>query len=125
MIILTIGETSRRLTSSSAIDESRVTMLMRSLGADAQPPGVHVRIATPCVGLNLSAGEKCRIPGRSLRTVESVIVELWQQRGLDRRDFRSGQLVAFLHQVQDVLEPGSAVRPSVLARSRAMSAVAM
>lgn len=125
MIILTIGETSRRLSSAAAIDESWVTMLMRTAGPDAQPPGVHVRIATPTVGLNLSAGEECRAAGRSLRTVESIIVALWQQRGMDRRDFRSGQLVAFLHQLRDVLEQGSTLRAAVVTRPRALSTLVM
>lgn len=126
MIILTIGETSRRLSSSADIDECWVRILMRGAGTDTHPPGVHVRIAAPSVGLNLSAGEKCRaVPGRSLRTTETVILGLWQQRGLDRKDFRSGQLVAFLHQLQDALEQGSAGRRSVFPRACGMIASSM
>ena len=117
MVILTIGDTSRRLSSSDGVEEGWVTHHLRMDRPDAAPPGVHVRIAGPSVALNLSAGEAARsaVMSRSLRPVEARVIELWRARGLDRPGFRSGQLVAFLHQLRDVLEQGSASLPTGVA----------
>jgi hypothetical protein len=117
MIILTIGDTSRRLSSSAGVEEGWVTHHLRTDRPDATPPGVHVRIAGPSVALNLSAGETTlgAVTSRSLRPAEAQVVELWRARGLDRPGFRSGQLVAFLHQLHDVLEQGSAALPTGMA----------
>ena len=105
MIILTIGEASRRLAALDVVEESWVVFHMRTSAVDPAPPGVHVRIAAPSLGLNLSAGEDASAHrfGRALSRLESRVLELWQQRGLDRPDFRSGQLVAFLHQLCDLM----------------------
>ena len=117
MIILTIGDTSRRLSSSAGVEESWVTHHLRMDRAEAAPPGVHVRIAGPSIALNLSAGEITRgaATTRSLRPAEAQVVELWRARGLDRPGFRSGQLLAFLHQLHDVLEQGSVALPTGMA----------
>lgn len=117
MIILTIGDKSRRLSSSASVEEVWVRHHLRTDGPAAAPPGVHVRIAGPSVALNLSAGEGARGAGmsRSLHPAEAQVVELWRARGLDRPGFRGGQLVAFLHQLYDVLEQGSAEVPTGMA----------
>lgn len=110
MIILTIGEASRRLTDPAAIEENWVTHHLRLATIDGGSPGVHVRIASPGIDLNLSAGDAAEGAAieRRLRPQESRVIDLWQQRGLDREDYRSGQLVSFLHQICDVLENGTA-----------------
>ncbi|MBR9988841.1 MAG: hypothetical protein KFH98_03740 [Gemmatimonadetes bacterium] len=113
MIVLTIGETSRRLSDAAGIEENWVAQRMRSTVTPTAVPGVHVRIDSPSVSLNLSAGDGeagGRI-GRPLRPEEAKVVALWEERGLDRPDFRSGQLVAFLHQLYDVLDQVLSVLP--------------
>lgn len=111
MIILTIGETSRRLSSSAEIEEGWLNSHLRPSATHAAP-GVHVRIDAPPVELNLSAGDHVRAAAFDTcpRPLEARVLELWHTRGLDRPDFRSGQLVAFLHQLQDLLEQGIATR---------------
>ena len=106
MIILTIGGASRRLTSPSAIDEIWIMLHLRS-DAAGDGPGVHVRINAPGLSLNLSAGELRVVSGRPRVDGETAVLKLWAERGLDRPGFRSGQLVAFLHQLHDLLEPGT------------------
>lgn len=105
MIILTIGNASRRLSSPSAIDEIWIMLHLQSGAADDRP-GVHLRINAPSLSLNLSAGERGVVSsGRRLPGGEEAVLELWRERGLDRPGYRSGQLVAFLHQLHDLLEP--------------------
>ena len=107
MIILTIGDTSRRLSTPSAIDEIWIMLHMRS-GVAGDRPGVHLRISAPSLSLNLSAGERGVVSsGRPLPGGEESVLQLWRERGLDRPGFRSGQLVAFLHQLHDLLEPAT------------------
>lgn len=114
MIILTMGEVSRRLADPAALEESWVTFHMRPDTVDAGRRGVHVRIDAPSIKLNLSAGEPLGGGAleRRMTPAESRVMDLWQERGLDRPDFRSGQLVAFLHQLYDVLEQGSVQLPA-------------
>ena len=105
MIILTIGDTSRRMAGPSAIDETWIMLHLRP-DAAGDPPGVHVRIDAPGLSMNLGAGDDRAGSGaRPLSDGEQTVVDLWRERGLDRPDFRSGQLVAFLHQLNDVLDP--------------------
>jgi hypothetical protein len=114
MIILTIGEVSRRLADPAALEEGWVMYHMRAHPMDADRRGVHVRIDAPSITLNLSAGEPSSggTIERRMTAAESRVVDLWQERGLDRPDFRSGQLVAFLHQLYDVLEQSSVEVPA-------------
>ena len=102
MIILTIDDTSRRITSPLGVSEADwVLQHMRSAGESV--PRVHVRIEAPSGTLNLSAGEAVEMQGQ-LSGEGAQVVTLWHQRGLDLPDYRAGQLVAFLHQVSDYLE---------------------
>jgi hypothetical protein len=114
MIILTIGDTSRRL-SDAGIEESWVRLRLRTGPASVASPGVHVRIDAPPISLNLSAGDASVLPDRPLGPGEAKVVALWEERGLDRPDFRGGQLLAFLHQLYDVLDQVLAVLPSEVA----------
>jgi hypothetical protein len=112
MILLTIGNASRRLSSPSGIDETWIRLQLRADAVD--PPEVHVRIDAPRLSLNLSAGDaRFTPPVRPLREGEADVLGLWRERGLDRPDFRSGQLVAFLHQLYDLLEPGTRAEPAI------------
>ena len=112
MILLTIGNASRRLFSPSGIDEIWIRLHLRADAVD--PPEVHVRIDAPGMSLNLSAGDSGSNPaGRPLREGEADVLGLWRERGLDRPDFRSGQLVAFLHQLYDLLEQGTRAEPAI------------
>lgn len=126
MIILTIGDTSRRLSCSAGVEEGWVTLHLRAECSEASPPGVHVRIAAPSIALNLNAGEPMRaaVMSRGLRSEEAQVIELWRERGLDRAGFRSGQLVAFLHQLYDLLEQGSTPSPRGM-ESRSVSGPAL
>lgn len=110
MIIVTIGETSRRLSSPEGIDESWVTLRMRAGTSDGRPPGVHVRVDAPGIQLNLIAGDDsgAGASGHPLRLQEARVVELWRQRGVATADFSSGQLTAFLHQLYDIVEQADA-----------------
>lgn len=113
MVILTIGDTSRRL-SDAGIEESWVRLSLRSGAASVASPGVHVRIDAPPISLNLNAGDAPGrgLPDRPLGPGEAKVLALWEERGLDRPDFRSGQLLAFLHQLYDVLDQVLAVLPA-------------
>ena len=112
MIILTIGDTSRRLSSPSGIDESWIKLHLRSEPA-GETPGVHVRIDARSLSLNLSAGETCDVGAGVPRSGgEAAVLDLWRERGLDRSDYRSGQLVAFLHQLYDLLESVRRAEPA-------------
>ena len=103
MIILTIGDTSRRITSPLGVAEADWVLQHMRATAGAEVPRVHVRIDAPSVALNLSAGEAVEMRGR-LRGDEAAVMSLWHQRGLDRADYRAGQLVAFLHQLSDYID---------------------
>jgi hypothetical protein len=107
MIVLTIGATSRRVSDFAEIEANWVTHQMRSQNGRATLPSVHVRIDYPSVSLNLSAGDATRRPARregALRPEEMRVMTLWRERGMDRPGFRAGQLLAFLHQLQAMLE---------------------
>lgn len=122
MILLTIGNASRRLFSPSGIDEIWIRMHLRADAVD--PPEVHVRIDGPRLSLNLSAGDARVTPaGRTLREGEADVLWLWRERGLDRPDFRSGQLVAFLHQLYDLLEQGMRAEPAIKSRRTVVDSV--
>ena len=111
MILLTIGNASRRLSSPSGIDEIWIRLHLRADAGD--PPEVHVRIDAPRLSLHLSAGDSGFTPAeRPLREGEAGVLGLWRERGLDRPGFRSGQLVAFLHQLYDLLEQGTRAEPA-------------
>lgn len=106
MIILTIGDTSRRLTSPAAVEQVWATLHMYEGGVQEMQPPVHIRVASPSLTLNLVAGEPAPSGGygAGVEADESRVLELWRERGLDSAAFRSRQLIAFLHQLYDVLE---------------------
>ena len=89
MIIVTIGEVSRRITGPAEVEESWVHCRMREATAAGSPPGVHVRIREPGIDLNLSAGDTAspRRAGHAPDPAEAVVIDLWRSRGLDRGGF--------------------------------------
>jgi hypothetical protein len=101
MISVTIGPSTREL---NEANESWINQQINGRLHDGaaicvrvsiQEPGLNMVMATPDCG---SGGG-----GRPPTDRELRVFELWTKQRLDTRDFRGGNLVAFLHQLSSVL----------------------
>lgn len=87
------------------IDEQWISQQINRRQADGQTVCVRIRIHEGDIDMLLSTPTCGSVGGRSRppRPTEERIFDLWEKRGLDQPDFTSGNLVAFLKQLQRLL----------------------
>lgn len=97
MIVVHIGNEQRELQDA---DEQWINQQIAARRKAGENVCVRVRIQKPSLDLVLST-PTCGSSsgGRQASAAEQKIIELWNQRGLNRSDFAGGQLIAFLKQV--------------------------
>lgn len=102
MVTVRIGEAQMTM---YELDESWINQEIRRLNRIDNRVCVRVTIEEGNVGLTLSTPgcQQRGGGGRSLNDTEREIVDLWRKRHLDSFDINSGELIAFLHQLRNIL----------------------
>jgi hypothetical protein len=106
MIDVKIGGTEHSWTSAGQIDDGWVNGRIRELHATDNNVCVLVRIEQEQINLVLAtpgcpAGDAYP---RRLTTDEQHVVELWKDRGLEKRGFGPEQVIAFFRQLRNLLD---------------------
>ena len=103
MMTAAIGNNRRTL---SEVRPSWINKQINRRARDGRPTCVRVQIKDGDVSLNLASAH-CSSSGggggRQPNRKEQEIIDLWNKRGLNDRDFTGGNLNAFLKQVRQLL----------------------
>lgn len=103
MVTIRIGSETKSLGDASeswvnqAIQQQRHSGFNPCVEVNINVPGINVRLETPGCGTGGGGG------GRPATSKEREVLDLWHKRGLDDSSFASGNVVAFLKQVQRLL----------------------
>ena len=103
MIRITIGSSERQLKSSLDLDESWINQQINRRREDGQQVCVKVKIRTDSLDFTLATPTCEGLGGRRPKPHEQEIFDLWKKRGLDKKDFTGGNLVAFIKQLKRLL----------------------
>lgn len=107
MLNLKIGANERRFDSLADIDEQWINQQINGLRRDGHPACIRISIDENPVNLSLATAE-CSASGgggggRPPNAEESRIFELWDELGLNKRDFPAGKFIAFLKQTRNII----------------------
>ena len=102
MITVKVGEEERAI---SEVTAQWVNDQLHRRRADGVPVCVRVILKTDCLNMVLATPECQGMGGggRAPNEKERQLLELWDHRGLNDRAFSSGNVIAFLKQLQRAL----------------------
>ncbi|HSK74518.1 MAG TPA: hypothetical protein VK892_22645 [Pyrinomonadaceae bacterium] len=105
MVNLKIGANELRFDNLAGIDEHWINQQINGLRKDGHPVCIRVSIDEGPVNLSLVTSDCASSGGggREPNEDENKIFDLWDELGLNKKDFPSGKFIAFLKQARNII----------------------
>lgn len=105
MISIKIGANERRFNSINNIDENWVNQQISGLRKDRHSTCVRVSISEEAINLSLSTADcpPSGSGGRPPTDEESKIFDLWDELGLNKKNFHIGKFIVFFKRIRQFI----------------------